>query len=133
MTDETPPIDPVHEIEQLRASLREAQARLAEEAERRRRLSLEAELRIAALQAGIIDPDGVKLIDPAPLLAREDPKAAAAEALAALRAAKPWLFGAATTTPPHPAPAPESPRPRHAREMSREEYERAKAELLRRL
>lgn len=137
MTDETPTppetADPAAELARLRAELEEMRSRLAAETERHRRESLEAELRLAALRAGMIDPDGVKLIDPAPLLESADRPRAVAAAMERLRTSKPWLFGTTATTPPHPAPAPEPPRPRHARDMSREEYERAKAELLRRL
>jgi hypothetical protein len=125
--------DPAEELSRLRAELEETRARLAAEAERHRRESLEASLKLAALSAGMIDPDGVKLIDPTPLLEAEDRDKAIAAAMETLRARKPWLFGAPSTAPHHPAPPPEPPRPRHAREMTREEYERAKAELLRRL
>jgi len=51
-----------------------------------------------------------------------------------LRRAKPWLFGvAAATSSSHAAPPAQPAQARRAPEMSHEEWQRARAALLRRL
>jgi hypothetical protein len=56
---------------------------------------INAELRAVAAQSGIVDLDIVRLIDQSALTIGEDGSiAGAAEAIAALKLAKPWAFGA---------------------------------------
>ncbi|MFT2096001.1 hypothetical protein ACMS1Z_15355 [Acidiphilium multivorum] len=86
-----------------------------EHAERLRR----AELRIEAVRAGMIDLDGLRLIDPAALMAQ-------------LKRDKPWLFGAPSSSSTASVPRAEPPRARHATELSEAEWRAARAELLRR-
>lgn len=117
---------------QLRAEAAEAaleQARL--DADLR---IMRAELKAEAVKAGMIDLDGLKLIDIAELKQSEDGGVEdAAGLLAKLKKIKPWLFGGGkSSSAAVNAPRPEPPRQRQASEMSREEWLSARAALLRR-
>lgn len=62
---------------------------------------INAELRAVAAQSGIVDLDIVRLIDQSTLTIGEDGSiAGAAEAIAALKLAKPWAFSAAAPAAP---------------------------------
>lgn len=93
---------------------------------------LHAELRTAAVRAGMVDLDGIRLLDmdKVPLDADGAPVDAGA-AMAGLRAAKPWLF-AGSTSSGAPAPRAGAGAPRTAMEMSVDEWRLARAALLRR-
>jgi len=93
-----------------------------------------AELKAEAIRAGMIDLDGLKLLDLSEVQLTEagelvDPKAIFSK----LKRAKPWLFGgvASSSAAVH-VPKPEPPRPRQANEMSHEEWLAARAALIRR-
>lgn len=117
---------------QTRAELAEAALdRLQAEAAEK---LMRAELKAEAVKAGMIDLDGLKLIDAGELQVNEAGEVPDAGALLArLKRAKPWLFGAGASTSAavHP-PRPEPPRMRHANELSHEEWQQARAALLRR-
>lgn len=93
---------------------------------------LHAELRTAAVRAGMVDLDGIRLLDlgAVPLDADGAPVDAGA-VMAGLRAAKPWLF-AGSTSSGAPAPRAGAGAPRTAMEMSVDEWRVARAALLRR-
>lgn len=92
-----------------------------------------AELAVEAVRAGMVDLDGLKLIDTASLSMDENGSVAdAASVIGKLKRAKPWLFGGVSSSSSSPAPKAEAPRHRHAREMSEEEWRAARAALLRR-
>jgi hypothetical protein len=95
---------------------------------------IRAELKAEALRAGMVDLDGLKLLDTADLRLNEQGEVADAEAiLAKLKRAKPWLFGGgASSSAAAMPPRPEPPRMRHASELSHEEWVAARAALLRR-
>ena len=102
------------------------------EATGRERL-IRAELKAHAMRAGMVDLDGLKLLDPGALALDEAGEVTGAAALmAALKRAKPWLFSGSGSSPAAVAPAAVPPAPRRATEMSVEEWRRARAELLRR-
>jgi hypothetical protein len=93
----------------------------------------EAELKAEAVRAGIVDLDGLKLLDGSALAAKTGAaQDDAAHVIAKLRRDKPWLFAAAssssTATVPQAAPI----KRKLATEMSVEEWRAARAELLRR-
>lgn len=77
---------------------------LAEKADARAKaatakLTLKA-VEVMAIQAGIIDTDAVRLADLSSVTADDDGNVTgAAEAIEALKASKPYLFGSTTTTP----------------------------------
>ena len=90
-----------------------------------------AELAVEAVRAGMIDLDGLKLLDMAALSL--DEKGAVPDAagiISKLKRSKPWLFGSASSSSTSAAPRAESPKQRHAREMSEEEWRAARAALL---
>ncbi|MBB5373629.1 hypothetical protein [Acidocella aromatica] len=94
----------------------------------------QAELKAEAVRAGMIDLDGLKLIDVASIRLNQNGEVEdAASLLVRMKREKPWLFGTAVSssaaaTPPRPEP----PRSRHANELSHEEWLNARAALIRR-
>ena len=117
---------------QVRAEAAEA-ALLRSQADAEARL-IRAELKVEALRAGMVDLDGLKLLDLGEIrLGQNGDVVDGGAILAKLKRTKPWLFGApssssAAANPPRPEP----PRTRHANELSREEWLVARAALLRR-
>jgi len=132
MTD-TPTETPEETLAALRARTEALERQLAtvqQEAETR---LIGAELRAQAMRAGIIDIDGLKLLDAQAVRVNEHGEVdGAAEAIAALKRAKPWLFGGATSSSTASPPPPQQPRTKRAQEMSDAEYRAARAELTRR-
>ena len=103
----------------------------AEVAALRARL-VQAELRTEAVRAGMVDLDGVKLIEMSSVKLKEDGALAdGAGVMTALRVAKPWLFGRSSSSSAT-APKAEPPREKKAMDMSVDEWRLARAELLRR-
>ncbi len=86
-----------------------------------------AELKAEAVRAGIVDLDGLRLVDPAAADGADAPAV-----IARLRQDKPWLFAAVTTGSVAPPPPAAKPRVRLATEMTLEEWRAARADLLRR-
>ena len=126
--------DEMNDAEDWQARAQSAEAALSRvQAEAEARL-IRAELKAEALRAGMVDLDGLKLLDVADLRLTEVGDVADAPAvLARLKRAKPWLFGVAMSSssganPPRPEP----PRTRHANDLSHEEWVAARAALLRR-
>ncbi len=118
---EAPPPEPADPTDALRKQLDIAHQRL-----------IQSELKAYALRAGIIDLDGLKLMDTSALKLDDkgnlpDPTAA----LATLKRDKPWLFARANSSQPATAPAPEPPKTRMAREMTHEEWQAARSRLVR--
>lgn len=107
-------------------------AELAQVAALRGKL-VQAELRTAAARAGMIDLDGVKLVDTAGLVLNEAGELPdGPEIMTRLRHDKPWLFGRSSSSSPALAPRATPPKAKTAMEMSVEEWRVARAELLRR-
>jgi hypothetical protein len=123
--------DELNEDWQARAELAEAALdRLQAEAAEK---LIRAELKAEAVKAGMIDLDGLKLVDTSEMIlneAGEIPDAGAV--LARMKRAKPWLFGGASSSAAANPPRPEPPRVRHANELSHEEWLQARSALLRR-
>jgi hypothetical protein len=136
MTDEpaappspAPPPPPPDDAERVA----ELERRLAElEASTTARL-IRAELKAVAVRAGMVDLDGLKLIDTADLKLDADGNVkGAGEVMRELRRAKPWLFGGASTSSSASPPPAQPPRPKLATEMNYDEWQAARAELLKR-
>ena len=108
-------------------------AELAQVAALRAKL-VQAELRTAAARAGMIDLDGVKLVDATSLSVNDAGELSEAQdIMARLRHDKPWLFGRGSSSSSATlAPRATPPKPKTAMEMSIEEWRVARAELLRR-
>ena len=115
---------------QARADALEEQLRHVE-ASASRRLR-EAELQAEASRAGIIDIDGLRLINPERLLPAPGQHFSAADVVGELRRDKPWLFAAANSSSTQASPQTTPSRTRAAMDMSVEEWRAASAVLLRR-
>lgn len=117
----------------LAARASELERRLAEvEAFARSRI-VHAELKSEAVRAGMVDLDGLKLADATQLRVNEAGEVEGAAALMRdLRRAKPWLFGGTSSSSTSVAPAAQAPRSKPATEMSFEEWQKARAELIKR-
>jgi len=113
--------------ESAEAALSQMQAEMAARVAR-------AELKAEAVRAGMIDLDGLKLIDAASVRLNQNGEVEdAASLLARMKREKPWLFGAgASSSAAANPPRPEPPRTRHANELSHEEWLSARAALIRR-
>ena len=122
-------LDGVAEVSEEVAALR----RLEEVAALRARL-VQAELRTEAVRAGMVDLDGVRLLDVSGLVLGPDGIEGAGELIARMREAKPWLFGrgGVSSSSAGRAPVAAPLKARTAMEMSEEEWRAARAELLRR-
>ena len=93
---------------------------------------LVANLRTEAVRAGMIDLDGLKLIDLSALRLDEDDTVVGGHALMAeLRRNKPWLFGALSSSSASSVPASQPVRQKTALEMSDEEYAAARKTITR--
>ena len=104
----------------------------AENAALRARL-VQAELRTEALRAGMVDLDGVRLIDPGAIQLTEAGGLDGGPALMTrLRQDKPWLFGRGSSSSGAAAPTAAPAAPRSAMDMGVDEWRAARAELLRR-
>ena len=120
MPEETLPPAP-DPTETLRQQLAAANARL-----------VQAELRTHAVRAGIIDVDCLKLLDTSKLQLDDEGNLPQAEAtLAALKREKPWAFARPNSSHPTPAPTPEAPKTRMAKDMSHLEWQTAREQLIR--
>ena len=99
---------------------------------------IRVELRAAAIAAGIVDIDALALLDRSSVKLNDAGEViGAAEAIAAMKAAKPWAFQASgqqtgTTSTSAKAPLSGDPKPKRATEMSVDEWKVAKAELMKR-
>lgn len=79
---------------------------------------IRAELRTEALKAGMVDLDGLKLLDLSAVTVGEDGEVVIPEKLFAdAKKTKPYLFGATSTSNPNPPPSREAPRAKRATEM----------------
>jgi hypothetical protein len=126
MTDEVQPQGEDPKVTELERRLAELEAATQQRV-------LHAELRSHATRAGMVDLDGLKLLDTSALkLTEAGELEGGAKLMSDLRRAKPWLFQSASSSSPA-APPPNRPQPvRRATEMSHAEWRAARAELLRR-
>lgn len=87
-----------------------------------------ANLRTEAVRAGMIDLDGLKLVDLSAVhLDDADKIVDGRKLMIDLRRAKPWLFGAASTSNATVAPASQPVRRKTAMDMTDEEYAAARS------
>jgi hypothetical protein len=91
-----------------------------------------ANLRTEAVRAGMIDLDGLKLVDLSSVtLDSNDKIVDGRKIMDGLRREKPWLFGATSSSSAAVAPASQPVRQKTALEMTDEEYAAARAVLTR--
>ena len=120
--------------EDWRARAEAAEAALEQAGAEAKARIIRAELKAEAVKAGMVDLDGLKLIEADELRVNEAGEVEDAPAvLAKLKRAKPWLFGGGkSSSAAANAPKPEPLRQRMASEMSRDEWLSARAALLKR-
>ncbi|AVA33356.1 hypothetical protein C3Z06_06770 [Cupriavidus metallidurans] len=108
----------------------DAKVKAAQEAADQR--VIRAELKAAALKAGMVDLDGLKLADLSGVKLNEAGEVEGAEALMeALKKSKPYLFGAPSTSTHGDPPKPKNPEAKKATEMTEEEYRVAREAAVR--
>jgi hypothetical protein len=135
MTDDAVTEPPPIEDERVAA----LQRQLAELQAAHRAALLRAGLKAEALRAGMVDLDGLKLIDATGVeLDDQGEVAGGAQVMAQLKRAKPWLFGlsgagGASTSSAAAAPPAQAPKARRAQDMNYEEWQAARREMVRRL
>lgn len=95
---------------------------------------VQAELKAEAIRAGIVDPDGLKLLDTSNTKLNKDGDVEGASVLIAeLKRAKPWLFGGLSSSSSSSLVPPATPpRQKLATDMTEEEWRTARAALLKR-
>lgn len=142
----------VHELREEAKNSRQkatdeaARAKAAEEAREKDRIEADAkvkasnaaadarvirsELKALAIAAGMVDLDGLKLADLSTVKIKDGEVEGAAEMMEALKKAKPYLFGNATTSGTHKVPSSDKPKLKLATEMTKEEYATSKAALI---
>jgi hypothetical protein len=90
-----------------------------------------ANLRTEAVRAGMIDLDGLKLIDHSAIRLDDDDKVIDGRKLMDdLRRNKPWLFAVTSSSSAAKAPASQPVRPKTALEMTDEEYAAARIAVI---
>jgi len=115
------------EIEKMRA---EAEAAIAAERARGVEALNMAELKVHAIKAGMVDLDGLKLLDVSKAERNEDGTLKDPDAvIAAFKGAKAYMFGEKTTGVTAPVPPPAAPKTVDAREMTPAEYQAARRRI----
>jgi hypothetical protein len=132
MSDNTPTLPPAHElIDELRIRAEALERQLLEVEQRAEARLIRAELKSEALRAGMVDLDGLKLIELDQLKLSTDGEVDGAPALMArLKKAKPWLFGTSSSSSIATPPPAQAPRQKLATEMTDAEYRTAREVLL---
>ena len=107
--------------------------RLAERELEARSQLVKAEVKSHALRAGMVDLDGLKLVDLDQLVPDEQGEVpGVAELISGLKKRKPWLFGEASSSSTAKVPPSAPVRQKLATEMSEDEWRAARADVLRR-
>ena len=132
MSETTNPPAPV--IDEL-AALRRHAEQLEQNLDRVRMESntrvIHAELKAEAVRAGIVDMDGLRLLDPSDVTMLETGEVAGvAEAMNRFRQSKPWLFGILSSSSTSVPPAALPPQRKLATDMTDAEYRAARAAIL---
>ena len=123
-----PDSDPVAE---LRAHAEALEQRLAAAEQESRVRIIRAELKVEAVRAGIVDLDGLKLLDLKDVqVSPEGEPTNAVELIAQLKRAKPWLFAVPSSSSSASPPPAQPIKQKLATEMTDEEYRAARAALL---
>lgn len=123
--------------DKFRQEADQAKAKLAETEASAKKATRDAALKVLATEAGMVDLDGLKLLDEAKIeLADDGSLRNGAAVMAELKTAKPWLFTAQqggqrrSTSSPQTPPAQKPAQSKRATEMTDDEYRAARQELL---
>ncbi len=119
-------------VEELRARCEHLERELVQVRQKAESGIVKAHLQAMASQAGMIDLDGLKLLDLTKVTVNEDGEVSGATALMEkVRKDKPWLFGRPSTSAPGAAPPAQPPRQKMATDMTDAEYQTAREAILR--
>lgn len=132
MTENAPLTEPSdNPVDELRARAEHLEQKLNDFQQRSDTRLVRAEMKAEAIRAGMIDLDGLKLLDLSAVTLNEKGEIDdASELMARFKKAKPWLFGTPSSSSPLSAPLAQPPRQKHATEMTHAEYTVARAALL---
>ena len=109
----------------------DAQAVIAEHAAKADQRIIRAELKALAVKAGIVDLDGLKLVELGDVKLDDRGEVVGADALIdALKKAKPYLFAAPSSSSTATPPGKEPPAAKKATDMTKEEYADARKKLV---
>jgi hypothetical protein len=133
MADETQGTDTaVDPVAALRARCEQLERELVQVKQQAESGIVKAHLQAEAARAGMIDLDGLKMLDLSRVTVSEDGDVQGATALMEkVRKEKPWLFGKSSTSAPGGAPPSQPPRQKLATEMTDAEYQTAREAILR--
>ncbi len=131
MTETATPQDNHAEIQALKRQNDDLQRTLAEMKSDMTSRLIMSELKAEAVRAGIIDLDGLRLVDLKKAQLGDDHSVqGASELIETLRAKKPWLFQPASSSVAMPAPPAMPAVQKMATEMTDSEYRAARAQIL---
>lgn len=109
----------------------DAQAAIAEHASKAEQRIIRAELKALAVKAGIVDLDGLKLVELGDVKLDDKGEVVGADALIeALKKAKPYLFAVPSSSSSAKEPGKDPPAAKRAMEMTKEEYAAERAKLI---
>ena len=134
MTNADTPAADAETLESLRARAAELEQQVRCLSEQAHTNLVLSELKAEAVRAGMIDLDGLKLLDTSTVtIGNHGDVNGAATVMERFRRAKPWLFGGASSTTTAVPPPSQPPRAKRATDMTPEEYRAARAALVRRV
>lgn len=132
MSNNETPTSPEAALTEARARADELERRLVVAQQEADQRLIRAEMKAEAVRAGMVDLDGLKLLDlSATKLSSTGEVEGAAGLMAQAKRDKPWLFVGTSSTAATPPPA-AAPTPKKAMDMTDAEYRTARAELLKR-
>ena len=133
MSEDTPDTDPATDpVAELKARCEQLERELVQVKQKAENGIVKAHLQAEAARAGMIDLDGLKMLDISRVTISEDGEVQGATALMEkVRKEKPWLFGKTSTSAPGGAPPSQPPRQKLATEMTDAEYQTAREAILR--
>lgn len=133
MSDETLATDSAADpVAELRARCEQLERELVQVKQKAESNIVKAHLQAEATRAGMIDLDGLKMLDLSHVTVTDEGEVQGASALMEkFRKDKPWLFGKPSTSAPVGAPPSQPPRQKLATEMTDAEYQTAREAILR--
>jgi hypothetical protein len=133
MTEPVTSPDPTDPLAELRARAETLERQLAASHAETDARVIRAELKAEAIRAGMVDLDGLKLLDLATVkLAPTGEVDGASALMARMKRDKPWLFGGVSSSSSSTPPPAQAPRKKLAKEMTDVEYRAARADLIKR-
>ena len=133
MTEPELPPDPADPMAELRARADALERQLAASHADTDARVIRAELKAEAIRAGMVDLDGLKLLDLAAVKLSPTGEVDGAGALMArMKRDKPWLFGGVSSSSSSTPPPAQAPGKKLAKDMTDAEYRTARADLIKR-